>query len=43
MSFWIKRIKKQIISKELKRLEGIGSKKNNLIIAIGPFIKGDKY
>ena len=35
-------IKKQIISKTLKRLEGIGSKKNNLIIAIGPAIKGDK-
>ena len=27
----------------LKRLEGIGSKKNNLIIAIGSSIKGDKY
>jgi len=36
-------LKKQIISKTLKRLEGIGSKKNNLIIAIGPSIKGDKY
>jgi len=39
----LKGIKKQIISKTLKRLEGIGSKKNNLIIAIGPSIKGDKY
>ena len=36
-------IKKQIISKTLKKLEGIGSKKNNLIIAIGPSIKGDNY
>ncbi len=36
-------IKKQIISKTLKRLEGMGSKKNNLIVAIGPSIKGDKY
>ena len=36
-------IKKQIISNTLKRLEGIGSKKNNLIFAIGPSIKGDKY
>ncbi len=26
-----------------KRLEGIGSKKNNLIIAIGPSISGDKF
>ena len=39
----LKGIKKQIISKTFKRLEGIGSKKNNLIIAIGPSIKGDKY
>ncbi len=39
----LKGIKKQIIAKTLKRLEGIGSKKNNLIIAIGPSIKGDKY
>ena len=39
----LKGIKKQIISKTLKKLEGIGSKKNNLIIAIGPSIKGDKY
>ena len=39
----LKGIKKQIISKTLKRLEEIGSKKNNLIIAIGPSIKGDKY
>ena len=36
-------IKKQIISKTLKRLEGIGSEKNNLIIAMGPSIRGDKY
>ena len=40
---WLKGIKKQLISKTFKRLEGIGSKKNNLIIAIGPSIKGDKY
>ena len=39
----LKGIKKQIISKTLRRLEGIGSKKNNLIIAIGPSINGDKY
>ena len=39
----LKGIKKQIISKTSKRLAGIGSKKNNLIIAIGPSIKGDKY
>jgi len=39
----LKGIKKQIIPKTLKKLEGIGSKKNNLIIAIGPSIKGDKY
>ena len=36
-------LKKQIIPKTLKRLEGIGSNKKNLIIAIGPSIKGDKY
>tara|TARA_Y100001968_G_C19253315_1_gene665547 strand:- start:91 stop:858 length:768 start_codon:yes stop_codon:yes gene_type:complete len=36
-------LKKQIISKTLKKLEGIGSKKNNLIIAVGPCIKADKY
>ena len=36
-------LKKQIISKTLKSLEGIGSKENNLIIALGPSIKGDKY
>tara|TARA_B100000214_G_scaffold48725_1_gene30529 strand:- start:37 stop:231 length:195 start_codon:yes stop_codon:yes gene_type:complete len=36
-------IKKQIISKALKRLEGIDSNKNNLIIAIGPSFKGNKY
>ena len=39
----LKGIKKQIISKTLKRLEGIGSKKNDLIIAIGASIKVDKY
>ena len=39
----LKGIKKQIISKTLKRLEGMGSKKNNLIFAIGPSIKGAKY
>jgi len=39
----LKGLKKQIISKTLSRLEGIGSKKNNLIIAIGPSINGDKY
>jgi len=36
-------IKKQIISKTIKRLEAIGSKKNNLIIAIGPSIKRERY
>jgi len=39
----LKGLKKQIISKTLKKLEGIGSKKNDLIFAIGPYIKGDKY
>ena len=39
----LKGIKNQIISKTLKRLEEIGSQKNNLIIAMGPSIKGDKY
>ncbi len=39
----LKGLKKHIISKTLKRLEGVGSNKNNLIIAIGPSIKGDKY
>ena len=39
----LKGIKKHIISKTLKRLKGIGSKSNNLIFAIGPTIKGDKY
>ncbi len=39
----LKGIKKQLISKTLKKLEEIGSKKNNLIIAIGPSITGDKY
>ena len=34
---------KKIISKTLKNLERIGSKKKNLIIALGPAIKGDKY
>ena len=36
-------LKKTIISKTLKKLEGIGSKKSNLIIAFGPSIKGDKF
>ena len=36
-------LKKQIISKTLKKLEDIGSNKNNLIFAVGPAIKGDKY
>ena len=39
----LKGIKKQLISKTLKKLKKIGSKKNNLIIAIGPSITGDKY
>ena len=39
----LKGIKKQIISKTLKRLEGIGSNKNDLIIALGPSINADKY
>jgi YfiH family protein len=39
----LKGIKKQVISKTLKSLEGIGSKKSNLIIAIGASIIGDKY
>ena len=39
----LKGIKKKIIQKTLRRLEGIGSKKKNLIFAIGPSIKGDKY
>ena len=38
-----KGIKKQIISMTLKRLEGIGSNKINLIISIGTPIKGDNY
>ena len=33
----------QLFFEPFKRLEAIGSKKNNLIIAIGPSIKGDKY
>ena len=41
--YGLKGIKKLIISKTLKRLEGIGSKKNNLIIAIGRAIKVYKY
>ncbi len=36
-------LKNKIISKTLKKLERIGSNKNNLIFAIGPSIKGDKY
>ncbi len=36
-------LRKQIISKTLKRLLNIGSKKKNLIIAIGPSIKGANY
>jgi len=36
-------LKKQIISKTLKGLEDIGSKKNDFIIAIGPSIHGAKY
>ena len=39
----LKGIKKKIIQETLRRLEGIGSKKKNLIFAIGPSIKGDKY
>ena len=39
----LKGLKKQIISKTLKKLEAIGSRKNNLIISLGPSIKGDKY
>ena len=39
----LKGLKKKIISKTLKRLEEIGSKKNNLIISIGPSITGDQY
>ena len=36
-------LKKYIISKTLKRLEKIGSKKSNLIIALGPSIQCNKY
>ena len=36
-------LKKGIISKTLKRFLSIGSKINNIIVAIGPSIKGDKY
>ena len=39
----LKGIKNKIISKTLNELKGIGSKKDNLIIAIGPAIQGDKY
>ena len=39
----LKGIKNQIIPKTIRRLEKIGSNKSNLIIAIGPYIKGDKY
>ena len=36
-------LKKDIISKTLRSLEKIGSKKSNLIIALGPSIQCDKY
>ncbi len=36
-------LKKQIISKTIKRLLEIGSNKNNLIFAIGPSIREDNY
>ena len=36
-------LKKKIISKTLKNLEAMGSKKDNLIIAIGPSISGENY
>tara|TARA_Y100001968_G_scaffold320613_1_gene353812 strand:+ start:1134 stop:1892 length:759 start_codon:yes stop_codon:yes gene_type:complete len=39
----LKGLKKQILPKTIKRLENIGSKKDNLIFAIGPSISGDKY
>ncbi len=39
----LKGLQNEIISKTLKRLIEIGSKKNNLIIAIGPSIRGDNY
>ena len=39
----LKGLKKQIISKTIKNLIEIGSKKHNLIFAIGPSINGDRY
>ncbi len=39
----LKGLKKQIISKTLKKIIEIGSNKNNLIFALGPAIQGDKY
>ena len=39
----LKGIKKNIISKALKSFIEIGSNKNDLIIAIGPCIKGERY
>tara|TARA_B100000579_G_C22564358_1_gene725925 strand:+ start:46 stop:801 length:756 start_codon:yes stop_codon:yes gene_type:complete len=39
----LKGLKKRIISKTLKTFEAIGSKKDNLIIAIGPSISGENY
>ena len=39
----LKGLEKKIISKTLKSLEKIGSHKNNLIIALGPSINGEKY
>tara|TARA_Y100001968_G_scaffold156365_1_gene142816 strand:+ start:603 stop:1352 length:750 start_codon:yes stop_codon:yes gene_type:complete len=39
----LKGLKKEIISKTLKNLLELGSKKHNLIISIGPSIQGNKY
>jgi len=39
----LKGLKKQIIPKTLKKLEAIGSKKENLVFAIGPSIKANNY
>ncbi|MBW3041555.1 peptidoglycan editing factor PgeF [Prochlorococcus marinus] len=39
----LKGIKKHIISKLLKIFTALGAKKSNLIIALGPSIKGDNY
>ena len=39
----LKGLKNQIISKTIKRLKEIGSKKNNLIVAFGPSITGNNY